>query len=463
LEQLTQIPTHILNHLVNDDEYCRRVIPYLSKDYFQGEHKAVFDLIIQFVAKHNKLPTTQVLDIELTKYNMPDDLRQQASALISIIGTKTDLDSEYLLQESEKWCKERALHNALMESYDIAQGNHNELSEGAIPDILSTALGVSFDHDIGHDYIENAEDRFEFYQKEEEKIPFDLSYLNKITKGGVSRKTLNIILASTGVGKSLFMCHQAAANISAGQNVLYITLEMSEEKIAERIDANLFHMPISDIDSMDKDKFDSKIEKIARKGFGKLIIKEYPTASAHVGHFRGLLNELKLKKRFMPDVIYIDYLNIASSSRVKNVADTYSYVKSIAEELRGLAIEFDVPIFSATQSNRDGYQNSDIDLANTSESFGLPATADLMFALISNEELEELGQIMVKQLKNRYNDVGLHKRFVIGVDKTQMRLFDVEESAQDGLMKDKSEDIDIGPINSFGENENKNDFGEFKV
>ena len=461
----TQIPTHILNHLINDEDYCRRVIPYLKKDYFADEHKAVFNLIVNFVAEHNSIPSSKVLDIELTKQSVSDDIRQRSSILINEIKTKSDIDTEYLVKESETWCKDRAIHIAIMDSIGIINGEDATQAEGAIPDILSKALGVTFDHNIGHDYIDNAEERFEFYNKDEERLPFDLDYFNKITKGGITRKTLNIILASTGVGKSLFMCHNAAANISAGLNVLYITMEMAEERIAERIDANLFNVGIGEIDSMSKTKFDSKIEKIAKKGFGKLIIKEYPTASAHSGHFRALLNELKLKKSFMPDVIYIDYLNICASSRVKGsaAANMYGYVKSIAEELRGLAIEFDVPIWSATQTNRDGYQNSDVDLSNTSESFGLPATADLMLALIATEELDELNQIMVKQLKNRYNDPTVNKRFVIGVDRAQMRLYDVEESAQDGIMQAPVAAVDTGPLNTFGDNERKNDFGEFKV
>ena len=461
----TQIPTHILNHLINDEDYCRRVIPYLKKDYFADEHKAVFNLIVNFVAEHNSIPSSKVLDIELTKQSVSDDIRQRSSILINEIKTKSDVDSEYLVKESEAWCKDRAIHIAILDSIGIINGEDATQAEGAIPDILSKALGVTFDHNIGHDYIDNAAERFDFYNKEETRLPFDLDYFNKITKGGITSKTLNIILASTGVGKSLFMCHNAAANISAGKNVLYITMEMAEERIAERIDANLFNVGISDIDAMSKTKFDSKIEKIAKKGFGKLIIKEYPTASAHSGHFRALLNELKLKKSFMPDVIYIDYLNICASSRVKGsaAANMYGYVKSIAEELRGLAIEFDVPIWSATQTNRDGYQNSDVDLSNTSESFGLPATADLMLALIATEELDELNQIMVKQLKNRYNDPTVNKRFVIGVDRAQMRLYDVEESAQDGIMQAPVAAVDTGPLNTFGDNERKNDFGEFKV
>lgn len=461
----TQIPTHILNHLINDEDYCRRVIPYLKKDYFADEHKAVFNLIVNFVSEHNSIPSSKVLDIELTKQSVSDDIRQRSSILINEIKEKSDIDTEYLVKESETWCKDRAIHIAIMDSIGIINGEDAEQAEGAIPDILSKALGVTFDHNIGHDYIDNAEERFEFYNKDEERLPFDLDYFNKITKGGITRKTLNIILASTGVGKSLFMCHNAAANISAGLNVLYITMEMAEERIAERIDANLFNVGIGEIDSMSKSKFDTKIEKIAKKGFGKLIIKEYPTASAHSGHFRALLNELKLKKSFMPDVIYIDYLNICASSRVKGsaAANMYGYVKSIAEELRGLAIEFDVPIWSATQTNRDGYQNSDVDLSNTSESFGLPATADLMLALIATEELDELNQIMVKQLKNRYNDPTVNKRFVIGVDRAQMRLYDVEESAQQGIMQAPVAAVDTGPLNTFGDNERKNDFGEFKV
>ena len=463
MEITNQLPTHILNHLLNNEEYCRRVVPYLKKEYFEGTHKTVFDLIVQFVGKHNKLPTSKVLELELRKINAPEDVLNNASRLISEISSKSDVDTDYLIQESEKWCREKAINNAIMDSITIIDGKDKERSEGAIPEILSDALGVSFDQAIGHDYIDNSDERFDFYNKKEDRIPFDLDYFNKITKGGLPNKTLNIALAGTGVGKSLFMCHCAASVLEQGKNVLYITMEMAEERIAERIDANLMNLPIEQLSSLPKNVFSDKIGKIARGAIGKLIIKEYPTGAAHTGHFRALLNELKLKKNFRPDMIYIDYLNICASSRMRGLGgsiNTYSYVKAIAEELRGLAVEFNVPIVSATQTTRSGYSNTDLGLEDTSESFGLPATADLMFALISTEELEELGQLMVKQLKNRYNDPTKFRRFVIGVDRSRMKLYDVEESAQSDIMSDMTPDK---PINKFGVRDSHDTFADFKI
>ena len=459
----TQIPTHVLSHLINDEEFCRRVIPFLKNDYFDGSHKVIFDLIVSFVTAHNKIPTSKVLEIELTKVNAPDDVLNQANQLIHELKDKTDVDIDYLLAESEKWCQDKAIYNAIMESIQIIDGKKPDVGNGMIPEILSTALGVSFDQEIGHDYIDNSEQRFEFYNKTEQRIPFDLDFFNKMTKNGLPNKTLNICLAGTGVGKSLFMCHCAAANIDLGKNVLYITMEMAEERIAERIDANLMNFPIEQLGNMPKNVFDGKISKLAHTNIGKLVIKEYPTGAAHTGHFRALLNELKLKKNFKPDIIYIDYLNICASARIRGLGgsiNTYSYVKAIAEEMRGLAVEFNVPIMSATQTTRSGFGNTDVGLEDTSESFGLPATADLMFALISTEELEELGQIMVKQLKNRYNDPTKYKRFVIGVDRSRMKLYDVEESAQSDIMSDMAQDT--GPINTFGDRDSK-DFTEFKI
>lgn len=458
-----QLPTHILNHLLNNEEFCRRVVPYLKKEYFEGTHKTVFDLIVNFVGQHNKLPTSKILELELKKINAPEDVLNNASRLVNEIADKSDIDTEYLLDESEKWCKERAVYNAIMDSIQIIDGKDKERSEGAIPEILSEALGVSFDEAIGHDYIDNSEERFDFYNRKEDRIPFDLDYFNKITKGGLPNKTLNIALAGTGVGKSLFMCHCAASALNLGKNVLYITMEMAEERIAERIDANLMNLPIESLNSLPKNVFDDKIGKIAKAATGKLIVKEYPTGSAHTGHFRALLNELRLKKNFSPDMIYIDYLNICASSRMRGMGgsiNSYTYIKAIAEELRGLAVEFNVPIVSATQTTRSGYSNTDVGLEDTSESFGLPATADLMFALISTEELEELGQIMVKQLKNRYNDPTKYKRFVVGVDRSRMKLYDVEESAQSDIMSDMIPDK---PINKFGERESNDSFADFKV
>jgi replicative DNA helicase len=458
-----QLPTHILNHLLHNEEFCRRVVPYLKNEYFEGTHKTVFDLIVQFVSKHNKLPTSKVLNLELKKVHAPEDVLNNAQILINEIKEKSDIDTDYLITEAEKWCKERAVYNAIMDSIQIIDKKDATRSEGAIPEILSEALGVSFDQKIGHDYIDNSDERFDFYNRKEDRIPFDLDYFNKITKGGLPNKTLNIALAGTGVGKSLFMCHCAASVLNQGKNVLYVTMEMAEERIAERIDANLMNLPIESLGSLSKNVFDDKIGKIAKASVGKLIVKEYPTGSAHTGHFRALLNELKLKKNFKPDMIYIDYLNICASSRMRGMGgsiNSYTYIKAIAEELRGLAVEFNVPIVSATQTTRSGFSNTDVGLEDTSESFGLPATADLMFALISTEELEELGQLLVKQLKNRYNDPTKYKRFVVGVDRSRMKLYDVEESAQSDIM---TEMVPDKPINKFGERESNDSFADFKL
>ena len=458
-----ELQTHILNHLIHNEEFCRRVVPYLRKDYFEGSNKIVFDLIVKFVAKHNKIPTDKILELELGKISAPDDIMLGATNVINEIKAKSDVDTEYLIVEAEKWCRDRAVYNAIMESIQIIDGKDKDRSEGSIPEILSDALGVSFDQAVGHDYIDNSDDRFDFYNKTENRIPFDLDYFNKITKGGLPNKTLNIALAGTGVGKSLFMCHCAASVLEQGKNVLYITMEMAEERIAERIDANLMDLPIQQLESLPKNVFDTKIGKIAKGTIGKLIVKEYPTGAAHTGHFRALLNELKLKKNFAPDIIYVDYLNICASSRMRGLGgsiNSYSYIKAIAEEMRGLAVEFNVPIVSATQTTRSGFSNTDVGLEDTSESFGLPATADLMFALISTEELDELGQIMVKQLKNRYNDPTKFKRFVIGIDRSRMKLYDVEESAQSDIMSDMIPDK---PINKFGDREGPDAYADFKV
>jgi len=413
------------------------VIPFIKREYFEGVSRNVFDDIVKFVNKYNKLPTAETLLIELdTSSNY-----EEAKTLL-----KADVDAvekDWLVDRTEGWCQDRALHLAVMDSIEIINGTHKELSKDAMPDLLTKALAVTFDSSVGHDYIDDAEGRFEFYNATEERIPYDLTYFNQITKGGLPRKSLSVILAGTGVGKSLFMCHQAAAAMSMGKNVLYITCEMAEEKIAERIDANLLNVDIAKLDTLEHDNFINKVNKISTKTQGKIIIKEYPTATAHTGHFRALLSEIKLKRKMVPDIIFIDYLNICASARMKGMGgsiNSYTYIKSIAEEIRGLAVEFNVPIVTATQVNREGFDSSDVDLTNTSESFGLPATADLMFALISNEELEGLNQIMVKQLKNRYNDIGLNKRFVIGVDRAKMRLFDVEERAQSLIESPKKED-----------------------
>ena len=424
----------ILRNLLTDEKYMRKVLPFIKPDYFQGVYRTLFKETGKYVAKYNKLPTSETLIIELQESsNISNEQFQMSTDIIPQLFTTEEIDHDWLLDSTEKWCQDRAIHNAIMESISIIDGKHDKLTKGALPDLLSKALGVAFDTNVGHDYVENAEERYEFYHTEEDRISFDLEFFNKITKGGVPNKTLNIALAGTGVGKSLFMCHVAASALVDGKNVLYITMEMAEERIAERIDANLLNIPIDQLDKMSKDMFTKKVQDLSRKTTGKLIVKEYPTGSAHSGHFRGLLNELKLKRRFEPDIIFIDYLNICASSRMKAMGgsiNSYTYIKAIAEELRGLAVEFELPIFSATQTTRSGYSNSDIGLEDTSESFGLPATADLMFALISTEELEREGQMMVKQLKNRYNDPTQNKRFVIGVDRSKMRLFDVDENDQ---------------------------------
>jgi len=422
----------VLRNLLNNEDFLRRVIPYIKKEYFEGTERLVFDSVISFVGKYNKMPTKEALSIEIGNSDISENRLAEVGAIIDEVTRPEPADMEWLLNTTEKWCKDRAVFLSIMKSIEIIDGK-TDLTENAIPEILQNALSVSFDQNIGHDYINNSDDRFEFYHRQESRLPFDLDYFNKITKGGLPKKTLNIALAGTGVGKSLFMCHVAASSLVQAKNVLYITMEMAEERIAERIDANLMNMPIDQLEHLDKRTFDDKIGKIAKKTVGKLIIKEYPTGSAHAGHFRALLKELELKKNFKPDIIFIDYLNICSSSRMKGLGgavNTYSLIKSIAEELRGLAVEFNVPIMSATQTTRGGYGSSDVGLEDTSESFGLPATADLMFALISNEELEGLGQIMVKQLKNRYNDPTTYRRFIVGVDRSRMKLYDVEANAQ---------------------------------
>lgn len=411
----------------------RKVLPFIKPDYFEGPYRVLFKEAGKFVAKYNKLPVEESFKVELDQSEISKEQYKLAIEVMPSLFKEDKVDDQWLADTTEKWCQDRALHNAIMESISIIDGKHETLTKNALPDILQKALGVAFDANVGHDYIENAEERFEFYNKEEDRIPFDLEYFNKITKGGIPNKTLNIALAGTGVGKSLFMCHCAASALTQGLNVLYITMEMAEERIAERIDANLLNIPIDQIDKTPKINFTEKVHELSKKTNGKLIIKEYPTGSAHSGHFRALLNELKLKRQFEADIIFIDYLNICASSRMKGMGgsiNSYNYIKAIAEELRGLAVEFDVPVFSATQTTRSGYSNSDVGLEDTSESFGLPATADLMFALISTEELERSGQLMVKQLKNRYNDPTKYKRFVVGVDRSKMRLYDAEESDQ---------------------------------
>ena len=433
-----RIEDTILKNLVADEDYTRKVLPFIKSEYFaEPTERLVLDKIVGYVTEYNSIPTREALLIELDQDNkVADGEFQSASELIRNLVVEEKMQLEWLLDQTEKFCQEKAVYNAIMESIGIIDGQDKDHGKGAIPEILTKALAVSFDSHIGHDFLENYEERYEFYHRKEERIPFDIELLNQITKGGLPRKSLNIILAGTGVGKSLAMCHMASANLMDGKNVLYISLEMAEEKIAERIDANLLNVTLDDLKSLPKEMYNKKVQRVKDKTLGKLIIKEYPTASAHVGHIRHLVNELALKRNFTPDIIYIDYLNICMSQRVRagSNVNSYTYVKAIAEEIRGLAVEKSVPIVSATQTTRSGFTNSDPGLEDTSESFGLPATADLMFALVSTEELAEMDQIMVKQLKNRYNDPTHNKRFVIGIDRARMRLYDVEQSAQEGIL-----------------------------
>ena len=458
---MERIETTILRNLIFNEDYSRKVIPFIQPDYFeQKAEKVIFEEVVQFIVKYGSAITVEALNIEVenrTDLNETEikEIREINNSLNNAI-----VDKQWLLDTTEKWCRDRAIYLALMESIHIADGNDDKKNRDAIPTILSDALAVSFDNNIGHDYLGNYEERYEFYHRKEDKIEFDLEYFNKITKGGLPSKTLNIALAGTGVGKSLFMCHVASSVLLQGRSVLYITLEMAEERIAERIDANLLNVPIQQLVDLPRSTFENKVTNLAKKTQGTLIIKEYPTASAHSGHFKALLNELALKKSFRPDIIFIDYLNICASSRYKSnlSVNSYSYIKAIAEELRGLAVEFNVPIVSATQTTRSGFGSSDPELTDTSESFGLPATADLMFALISTEELEQLGQIMVKQLKNRYSSTDKYKRFVLGIDRAKMRLYDCEQTAQKDI-------LDSGKDEEFvyaDEPKVKKSFDEFK-
>ena len=440
---MEQIEFLILKNLIHNEKYLRKSIPFIKSEYFEDPHqKIVYEEIFSFVEKYNELPTKEVLSIEVEKRDdINEDSFKSVTHLISCLD-ESPVENEWLIDTTEKWCRDRAIYLALLDSIAIADGKDDKKGRDAIPSILSDALAVSFDNHIGHDYLQDYEERYEFYHQKEEKIPFDLEFFNKITKGGLPNKTLNIALAGTGVGKSLFMCHVASSCLLQDKNVLYITMEMAEEKIAERIDANLLNVGIQDIVDLPKPMFSTKVNNITKKTMGSLVIKEYPTASAHSGHFKALLTELSLKKSFKPDIIFVDYLNICASSRYRANANvnSYSYIKAIAEELRGLAVETNVPIVSATQTTRSGYGSSDVELTDTSESFGLPATADLMFALISTEELEGLNQILVKQLKNRYNDPTIYKRFVIGIDRAKMRLYDCEQSAQNDLIDTNQEE-----------------------
>jgi len=440
---MERIETTILRNLICNEQFYRKVVPFVKPDYFNEIHeRIIYEEVWNFASTYELVPTKEVLTINLEgRKDLNEEVYQNA---VKTIAELNDLEVEYnwLLDTTEKWCKDRAIYLALLESIKIADGGNQKVSKDAIPAILQEALAVSFDEHVGHDYLENSVERYEFYHREEDKIPFHLEYFNKITKGGLPNKTLNVALAGTGVGKSLFMCDYAANCLSLGKNVLYITMEMAEEKIAERIDANLFNVNIKDLVDLPEIIFQSRINELKRKTQGSLIIKEYPTASAHVGHFKSLLNELQLKKTFKPDIIFIDYLNICASARYKGaIVNSYTYVKAIAEELRGLAVEHNVPLVSATQTTRSGFGNSDVDLTDTSESFGLPATADFMFALIATEDLEKDGKIMVKQLKNRYNDPTMYKRFLVGVDRARMKLYNVDNAVD--LSSDKEEEYDF--------------------
>jgi len=457
----------ILQNLILNEEYSRKTVPFLHGEYFHDiVEKTLFKSVQDFILEYGNRPTKEAIVISLDnqKNLTQDQFNSCVEVLNDLCDSFTEQDDEWLYEKSEKFCKDKAVYNAIMESIHIIDGKNETQTENAIPEILSEALSVSFDTHIGHDYIEDADERYEFYHKTESKIPFDLEMFNTITQGGTPNKTLNMILAGTGVGKSLFMCHHAAACLSQNNNVLYITCEMAEERIAERIDANLMDITMDDMKSLPKQIYDKKLETATQGCTGKLIVKEYPTATAHANHFRALLDELKLKKKFIPDIIFIDYLNICASSRMKQNANvnSYTYIKAIAEELRGLAVERNVPVFSATQTNRSGFNNSDVGLEDTSESFGLPATADLMFALISTEELEEANQMMIKQLKNRYNDVVTNKKFVVGINRAKMKLFDVDPNEQTGLVDTNlTEDTEYG--NGFGEDSFKQKFAGWNV
>ena len=466
---LTQtIERTTLSNLIHNEDYCRKVIPFIKPIYFANrDERIVFEEIEKFLEKYNALPTKETLTIGVD--SRKDLTDEEYKKIVELIGSleKTEVDLQWLHDETEKFCKDKAIYNAVLDGIKIIDGKDKNRTPEAIPTILSDALAVSFDLTVGHDYVDDGLNRYEFYHKKEDKIKFDLDYFNKITKGGLPQKTLNIALAGTGVGKSLFMCHVASSVLMQGKNVLYITLEMAEERIAERIDANLMNITIDDLHTLPKKMFENYLNKIQKKTNGKLIIKEYPTASAHVGNFRSLIKELALKRSFRPDIIFVDYLNICASSRFKGNANvgSYFYIKAIAEELRGLAVETNVPIVSATQTTRSGFVSSDIGLEDTSESFGLPATADLMFALISTEELEDLNQICVKQLKNRYNDPTMNKRFILGVDRAKMRLYDVEQVAQKDLVDSGQEEDEVVFDNTpfAGKGKNYEKFSDLKV
>lgn len=449
-----KIEKTILSNLIHNEEYSRKVIPFIKSEYFMDRiERAISEEIVQFFNQYNKQPTLDILAIQIgNRKDIHKNQHKEVEDYLNSLDFITERN-EWLIENTEKFCKQRAVYNAIIDSFEIIEGKNKTHNEDAIPSMLSDALAVSFNTSVGHDYLEDFQERYDFYHRVEEKIAFDIDLLNKITKGGLSRKTLNVVLAGTGVGKSLFMCHVAAGALMNRNNVLYITMEMAEQRIAERIDANLLDMSMNDLSNVERDIYESRIARLIKKTTGKLIVKEYPTSSAHAGHFKALIEELKIKRNFVPDLVIIDYLNICSSARIKYGAgvNSYTYVKSIAEELRGLGVEYNVPVLSATQTTRGGYDNTDVDLTDTSESFGLPATVDFMFALISTEELENLNQIMVKQLKNRYNDPSYYKRFVIGVDRARMKLYDVEDSAQKNISDSGQDDTPIFDKSAFGQ------------
>tara|TARA_B100000424_G_scaffold271485_1_gene274394 strand:+ start:2003 stop:3418 length:1416 start_codon:yes stop_codon:yes gene_type:complete len=451
-----RIEQTILRHLVHKENFARKALPFLRDEYFSdSSERLIYHRINEFVQKYNDIPSREALEIDLEQIkNLSEDQYGGCVDIIKSLEEPEPVDDQWLIDETERFCQDRAIYNAIMDSIGIIDGKDKDRTKGSIPEILTSALAVSFDSHIGHDFLEDYEDRFDFYHRVEERIPFDLEMLNTITRGGLPRKSLNIILAGTGVGKTLAMCHMAASNLVLGKNVLYITMEMAEEKIAERIDANLLNVAVDELAQLPKNSYEKKVERVRNKTVGKLIIKEFPTASAHVGHLRHLLNELQLKRSFVPDIIYIDYLNICLSARIKAGANvnSYTYVKAIAEELRGLAVEKNLPIVSATQTTRTGYSNSDPGLEDTSESFGLPATADFMIALVSSDQLSDLNQIMIKQLKNRYNDPTINRRFVVGVDRAKMRMYDLDDSAQS-----TSEDKPLMDTTSFGQRAEEDD------
>ena len=456
---MERIERTTLKNLIHNDEYARKVLPFLKEEYFTERFdKILFREIYHFITKYNNLPTKEALSIELN--NRKDVNETEYKTITDILGTlnKEQIDQKWLVETTEKFCKDRAIHNAILGGIQILDGKDREHTPEYLPEMLSQALSVSFDQKIGHDYLAETKERYDFYKRKEERLELDLDFFNKITRGGIPSKTLNICLAGTGVGKTMFMTHLASSILLQGKNVLYITLEMAEERIAERIDANLLNVGMSDLEELPYQMYETKINKLQSKTTGKLIIKEYPTASAHTGHFKNLLNELALKKSFKPDILFVDYLNIAASARFKAGANvnSYTYIKAIAEELRGLAVEYNIPVFSATQTTRGGFVSSDVGLEDTSESFGLPATADFMFALISSEDLEQKNQILIKQLKNRYNDPTVNRKFIVGVDRSKMRLYDVEQKAQEDL-------VDTGQEDQFKSKKPLGEFSDFKV